>query len=182
MHKVTALHALRVRKLCVRMQVQGGDPTGAGTGGESIYGPTFADEVDQRLRHDRRGVLAMANSGKHTNGSQFYILYKSAAHLDGKHTVFGAVVGALETLTAIESVQTDANDKPVECIEITGASYNLIGDRWIFEKSHMKPRRCNDIAIAQRIHTPYHLSNGQLCNAAIACNLGHDTVDDCNND
>jgi len=57
-------------------------------------------------------VLAMANSGPHTNGSQFYILYKSAHHLDYKHTVFGRVVGGLQTLTAMERVPVDEDDRP----------------------------------------------------------------------
>lgn len=77
--------------------------------------------MDSRLLHRGRGVLAMANSGKNTNGSQFYILYKSAVHLDFKHSVFGAVVGGLEVLTAIEAVPTDSDDRPVEKITITGA-------------------------------------------------------------
>ena len=72
---------------------QGGDPTGTGTGGASVFGAKFRDEIDSRLLHTGRGVLAMANSGPNTNGSQFYILYKSARHLDHKHTVFGRVVG-----------------------------------------------------------------------------------------
>jgi peptidyl-prolyl cis-trans isomerase-like 2 len=100
--------------------VQGGDPTGTGRGGESIYGPSFKDEIDSRLVHSGRGVLGMANSGKDTNASQFYILYKSAKHLDFKHTVFGSVVGGLETLTAIEAVETDSEDRPKQAIEITG--------------------------------------------------------------
>ena len=100
---------------------QGGDPTATGTGGESIYGPAFPDELDSRLLHDRRGVLSMANSGKNTNGSQFFILYKSAPHLNFKHSVFGAVVGGLEALTAIEDTKTDSDDRPLQRIEITGA-------------------------------------------------------------
>jgi peptidyl-prolyl cis-trans isomerase-like 2 len=103
--------------------LQGGDPTGTGTGGESIYGPTFPDEMDSRLLHSGRGVLAMANSGKNTNASQFYILYKSAAHLDFKHSVFGAVVGGLEVLSAIEDVPTDEDDRPTQRITITGARF-----------------------------------------------------------
>jgi cyclophilin family peptidyl-prolyl cis-trans isomerase len=60
------------------------------------------DELDTRLTHSGRGVLACANSGPHTNGSQFYILYKSAHHLDNKHTVFGRVVGGLDVLSKME--------------------------------------------------------------------------------
>lgn len=68
----------------------------------------------------------MANYGKDTNGSQFYILYKSARHLDFKHTVFGSVVGGFETLTSIEAVPTDSENCPQETIQITGVdSSNL---------------------------------------------------------
>ncbi|BDA49532.1 Peptidyl-prolyl cis-trans isomerase-like 2 [Coccomyxa sp. Obi] len=102
--------------------IQGGDPTGTGTGGESIYGPTFKDELDSRLTHTGRGVLSMANSGPNTNGSQFFILYKSAHHLDFKHTVFGRVVGGFEVLTAMEKVPTDDDDRPLQEIKIKGAT------------------------------------------------------------
>eukprot|EP00775_Hariotina_reticulata_P001460 gene1460-1802_t len=102
--------------------IQGGDPTGTGMGGESIYGATFRDEIDGRLLHNGRGVLSMANSGAHTNGSQFFILYKSAPHLNFKHTVFGRVVGGLEVLSLIEKVVTDDEDRPLQEIKITGAT------------------------------------------------------------
>ncbi|KAL3134863.1 hypothetical protein ABBQ32_007828 [Trebouxia sp. C0010 RCD-2024] len=102
--------------------IQGGDPTGTGTGGESIYGPTFKDELDSRLQHSGRGVLSMANSGPGTNASQFFILYKSARHLDYKHTVFGKVVGGFDVLTAMERVPVDGDDRPESEIKITGAS------------------------------------------------------------
>jgi peptidyl-prolyl cis-trans isomerase-like 2 len=114
--------------------IQGGDPTGTGRGGVSIWGRTFENELDSRLKHDSRGVLGMANSGNGsgsgggngTNGSQFYILYKSAPHLDNKHTVFGRLVGGFDILTAMEKVPTTGDsgdeDRPVSEIEIVGAS------------------------------------------------------------
>ncbi|XP_062101808.1 peptidyl-prolyl cis-trans isomerase CYP65 [Humulus lupulus] len=102
--------------------IQGGDPTGTGRGGESIWGQPFKDEVNSKLLHSGRGVLSMANSGPHTNGSQFFILYKSANHLNFKHTVFGGVVGGLTTLAAMEKVPVDDDDRPLEEIKITGVN------------------------------------------------------------
>lgn len=102
--------------------IQGGDPTGTGRGGESIWGKTFKDELNSKLVHSGRGVVSMANSGPHTNGSQFFILYKSANHLNFKHTVFGGVVGGLTTLAAMEKVSVDDNDRPLEEIKITGVT------------------------------------------------------------
>ncbi|XP_010272663.1 PREDICTED: peptidyl-prolyl cis-trans isomerase CYP65 isoform X3 [Nelumbo nucifera] len=93
--------------------IQGGDPTGTGRGGESIWGKPFKDELNSKLLHSGRGIVSMANSGPHTNGSQFFILYKSANHLNFKHTVFGVVVGGLTTLTAMEKVPVDDNDRPL---------------------------------------------------------------------
>jgi peptidyl-prolyl cis-trans isomerase-like protein 2 len=93
--------------------LQGGDPTGTGKGGLSAWGKPFKDEFHSSLKHDKRGVVSMANSGPASNGSQFFILFKSAAHLDGKHSVFGQLVGGLETtLSAMERVPTDGQDKP----------------------------------------------------------------------
>uniref|UniRef100_A0A383V4T2 Peptidylprolyl isomerase n=2 Tax=Tetradesmus obliquus TaxID=3088 RepID=A0A383V4T2_TETOB len=102
--------------------IQGGDPTGTGLGGESIYGPTFKDELDSRLLHSGRGILSMANSGPGTNGSQFFITYRSAAHLNYKHSVFGRVVGGMEVLGLMERVTTDDEDRPLQEIKITGVT------------------------------------------------------------
>lgn len=90
--------------------IQGGCPEGTGTGGP---GYTFEDEFnDHKVA---RGALAMANAGPNTNGSQFFIVTTAAAPwLDGKHTVFGAVVEGMDAVDAIESSETDARDKPVE--------------------------------------------------------------------
>lgn len=93
--------------------IQGGDPTGTGRGGESIWGKPFKDELNSKLVHSGRGVVSMANSGPHTNGSQFFILYKSANHLNFKHTVFGMVVGGMSTLATMEKVPVDDNDRPL---------------------------------------------------------------------
>ncbi|KAK2170351.1 hypothetical protein LSH36_3g17078 [Paralvinella palmiformis] len=87
--------------------IQGGDPMGTGKGGQSAWGEPFKDEFKPNLTHSGRGVLSMANTGPNTNKSQL-----SARHLDGKHTVFGKVVGGLDTLHKLEYVETDKNDKP----------------------------------------------------------------------
>ncbi|XP_013136773.1 PREDICTED: peptidyl-prolyl cis-trans isomerase CWC27 homolog isoform X2 [Papilio polytes] len=73
--------------------VQGGDPNGDGTGGESIYGEPFKDEFHSRLRFNRRGLVAMANAGKDDNGSQFFFTLGSTPELQNKHTIFGKVTG-----------------------------------------------------------------------------------------
>jgi cyclophilin family peptidyl-prolyl cis-trans isomerase len=89
--------------------VQGGDPTGTGTGGP---GYTFEDEFNEHKVE--RGALAMANAGPNTNGSQFFIVTTDAAPwLDGKHTVFGRVTGGMDAVDAIEGTETDAGDKPL---------------------------------------------------------------------
>lgn len=102
--------------------IQGGDPTGTGRGGESIWGKPFKDELNSKVVHSERGVLSMANSGPHSNGSQFFFLYKSANHLNYKHTVFGRIVGGLEVLSAMEKVPVDDDDRPLEEIKILRVS------------------------------------------------------------
>jgi peptidyl-prolyl cis-trans isomerase-like protein 2 len=93
--------------------IQGGDPTGTGKGGTSIWGKNFNDEFDGPLKHDSRGVMSMANKGKNTNSSQFFITYKPAKHLDLKHTIFGRVVGGMEVLSKLENVPGDDSNRPL---------------------------------------------------------------------
>jgi peptidyl-prolyl cis-trans isomerase B (cyclophilin B) len=96
--------------------IQGGDPTGTGTGGP---GYTFEDEFNQHKVV--RGALAMANAGPNTNGSQFFIVTTSEAPwLDGKHTVFGRVTSGMEAVDSIEAAPTDARDKPQDDALIEG--------------------------------------------------------------
>lgn len=101
--------------------IQGGDPKGTGRGGESIWGKPFRDEFKSQLKHDEAGIVSMANAGSNTNGSQFFILYKPAPHLDGKHAVFGRVVGGLDILKLMEQVPTDGRFKPTVDIVIEKA-------------------------------------------------------------
>ncbi|KAF8388783.1 hypothetical protein HHK36_025463 [Tetracentron sinense] len=96
--------------------VQAGDPTGTGTGGETIYGGVFADEFHSRLRFNHRGLVACANSGSpHSNGSQFFISLDRCDWLDRKNTIFGKVTGeSLYNLLRLGEVETDKNDRPLD--------------------------------------------------------------------
>ena len=106
---------LPFHRVIPNFMIQGGCPTGDGTGDP---GWRIADEFVEGLSHDDAGVLSMANSGPDTNGSQFFITLAAAPWLDGKHTVFGRAVEGIEVLNTIGSVRTDAGDRPLTPVVI----------------------------------------------------------------
>ncbi len=140
---------LTFHRVINNFMIQGGDPTGTGCGGESIWGAPFKDEFSPEL-HNLRGALSMANAGPGTNGSQFFIVQAKEAHpqllgqmaglrdyfpeeaeeayrqvggtphLDYHHTVFGQVFEGMDVVDAIAATKTGASDKPVEDVIITG--------------------------------------------------------------
>uniref|UniRef100_A0A0A0L4C8 Peptidyl-prolyl cis-trans isomerase n=2 Tax=Cucumis sativus TaxID=3659 RepID=A0A0A0L4C8_CUCSA len=98
--------------------IQGGDPTGTGKGGTSIWGKKFNDEIKESLKHNARGILSMANSGANTNGSQFFITYAKQPHLNGLYTIFGRVIHGFEVLDIMEKTQTGPGDRPLAEIRL----------------------------------------------------------------
>ena len=92
--------------------IQGGDPTGTGMGGESIWGKPFEDEVSPVAKFDSPGILAMANAGPDTNGSQFFITTAKTPWLNMRHTIFGEVVSGYDVVQKIEGVETVGSDRP----------------------------------------------------------------------
>lgn len=101
--------------------IQGGDPTGTGAGGESIWGKPFEDEVSSSVSFDKKGILAMANAGPNTNGSQFFITTAQTPWLNMRHTIFGEVTSGYDVVEKIENSQTDSSDRPVTVQKINRA-------------------------------------------------------------
>lgn len=94
--------------------IQGGDPTGSGRGGQSIFGAPFEDEFKPNVIFDKAGILAMANAGRNTNGSQFFITTVPTPHLNGRHTIFGEVIEGMDVVRKIENIPVNGSSAPMQ--------------------------------------------------------------------
>jgi len=104
-------NGLIFHRVIKNFMLQGGDPTGTGRGGESIWGKKFEDEFSPKALFDKPGILAMANSGPNTNGSQFFITTVPTYWLNGRHTIFGYVVKGMDVVKKIESTPTSGQQR-----------------------------------------------------------------------
>ncbi|VDD95996.1 unnamed protein product [Enterobius vermicularis] len=137
----------KFHRIIRNFMMQGGDPTGTGKGGESIWGEPFKDEIIRSLSHDKRGMLSMANRGTDTNQSQFFITFRPCKYLDGKHTIFGHVVGGTDTLNAIEKVDTvEGTDKPI--MDVLFMTAEVFVDP--FEAAEMEVQKERDAILAKK--------------------------------
>lgn len=107
-------NGLIFHRVIKNFMIQGGDPTGTGRGGESIWGKPFEDEFSSKALFDKPGILAMANAGRNTNGSQFFVTTVPTYWLNGRHTIFGYVTKGFDIVKQIESVPTNGRaNKPL---------------------------------------------------------------------
>jgi len=111
----------KFHRIIADFMIQGGDPTGTGRGGASIYGKHFDDEIHEDLKHTGAGILSMANSGPDSNGSQFFITLAPTQWLDKKHAIFGRVSSGMRVVQRMGLVETDSGDRPVDEVKILKA-------------------------------------------------------------
>jgi peptidylprolyl isomerase len=125
-------NGLTFHRVIADFMIQGGDPQGVGSGGP---GYRFRNEIDPTLKHDRAGILSMANAGPDTNGSQFFITHKDTPWLDGKHTVFGHVV---EGQDVVNKIQKGDTIKTIKILRIGDKAKAFKGDEADFQKYQKK--------------------------------------------